>query len=158
MGQVLQLTNPNNWEQIYSQNHLAQVLGSNPLKYKPIPEIVFPFLLDRHILVISAESNVAPPSWRFAGFVDQRIRTGLTAGGAYDGYASQAKIYLTRNTLIQFPALTDDYALSVKIPYWIEQIQLIVWQYSGPVSDSTETALAALQVTSDQIKTKVDSL
>lgn len=158
MGQVLQLTNPNNWEQIYSQNHVAQVLGTNPPKYKPIPEIPFPLILDRHILVISAESNVAPPSWRFAGFADQRIRTGLTAGGAYDGHADQQKIYLTRNTLIQFPKLTDDYVLSIKVPYWIEQIQLIVWQYVGPVLDSTDNALSNLQATSDQIKAKIDTL
>lgn len=158
MGQVLQLTNPNNWNQIYSQNHVAEVLGTNPPKYKPIPEIQFPLILERHILVISASSNVTPPSWRFAGFVDQRIRTGLTAGGAYDGNAAQEKIYLTRNTLIQFPRLTDDYTMTIKIPYWIEQIQLIVWEYVGSISDSTDESLAALQVTANEIKGKVDAL
>lgn len=156
--ETFQLTNSNNWSQIYNENHTVQPLGTNPPKYKPIPEIIFPLILQSHILVFHASSNITPPSWRFAGFVDQRIRTGLTGGGTYDGNVDQHRIYLDRNTLLKFSKLTDDFALTIKIPYWIEQIQLIAWEYIGPVGDSTEAALAQLQATSDQIKVKVDSL
>lgn len=155
MGSIFELTNPNNWEQIYNQSFTAEIISPQPLKYRPIPEIAFPLVMQRHIIVCGANSSTAPPNWRFAGFVDQRLRFGLTVGGAYDGNAYQKKIWLKRNTLIIFPRLTPDYSFSIKIPYWIDQIELIFWQYIGIENDSTELALAAMSAKLDEINGKI---
>lgn len=155
MSPILDLTNPNNWQQLYNQSFTAAVKQPKPYQYFPIPEIQFPLLMEKHIIVCAASSLTAPPKWRFAGFVDQRLRFGLTTGGAYDGNAYQKKIWLNRNTLIIFPKLTPDYSFSIKIPYWIDHIQLIFWQYIGSENDSIEIALSNLSTKLDETNAKI---
>jgi len=159
MGQlVLQLSNSENWESIYNESHVAQRVATAPERYYPIPEVVLPFLLERHILAVSVFSNNAKPYWHYAGTMSQRISLGLVVGGGPDADSvSKRKIWLNQTQLIIFPKLTSTYSVAFKAPYWFEDFTLTVWQYIGPESDSTESLIRDLEADLIRIEAKLDT-
>ncbi|MGB3208242.1 MAG: hypothetical protein WBB28_24930 [Crinalium sp.] len=115
----LNLPDSNNWESIYTGSQVATHNPNIPNHiHTPIPELSIPILVDKFVLAILCTSNTAQPRWRFAGFLSQRINTGLTVGGNYDTDATVArKIYLDRIQLIVFPEVASNYALAFKCPF-----------------------------------------
>jgi hypothetical protein len=66
---VVELSNSDNWQSIYSTNITAVQVPMQDGKYliNPIPEIVVPVLLDKFILAVSVDTDVPSNStWRFA--------------------------------------------------------------------------------------------
>ncbi len=135
---VLDLSNPDNWVGFYQGSFQSQRSPGNATVI-PIPEIVIPCSLNNHILAVSTSSSTAKPNWRFAGFLNQRLELGLAAPiGNPDTDAAKHKAWLNRLTLVIFPRLTPTYFLSFETPKWIQDINLTIFQYVGPESDSTD--------------------
>ena len=134
---VLNLSSPDNWVGFYQGSFETQRSPGNTTVI-PIPEIIIPGSLSNHILAVSASSNTAKPHWRFAGFLNQRIELGLAAVGSPDTDAAKHKAWLDRLTLVIFPRLTPTYSLSFETPKWIQDIDLTIFKYVGPESDSTD--------------------
>ena len=155
---VLQLSNSNNWESVWQGTFSAQRSPGNTTML-PIPEIVVPILLDKHILAVSITSNTAKPTWYFGGFLNQRISLGLVVGGLPDSDAiEKRRIWLNRLTLIILPQLSSHYSLSFNVPKWFQDVQLNVWQYVGASSDSTEDLISEISVQLQRIEDKVNNL
>lgn len=146
---MLDLNNSALWNLIWSANVQAELVPSKP-RYLPIPPVEVPFLLDNHIIAVQLISSTAPPSWKFAAFLNQKIATGITVGGLNETQAHQEKIWLNRISLIILPKLTSTYSLSFNIPYWFYNMNLKVWIYTGeenvspPANDSLEDIREAL--------------
>ena len=127
---MLDLTNSALWDLIWSANVQAELVP-NKARYLPIPPVEVPFLLDSHIIAVLLTSSTAPPSWKFAAFLNQKIATGILVGGTNETQAYQEKIWLNRISLIILPKLTTTYSLNFNIPYWFYDMSLKLWVYSG---------------------------
>lgn len=147
---MLDLTNSALWNLIWSANLQAELVANKP-RYLPIPPVEVPFLLDSNIIAVLATSSTAPPSWKFAAFLNQKIATGITVGGFTDTQAHQEKIWLNRISLVILPKLTTTYSLNFNIPYWFYDMSLRLWVYSGeenislPANDFLEEIKDSLQ-------------
>lgn len=140
---VLQLSNAANWEDVYNESVTALSITST--RHAPISEIIVPVLFERHIIAVYATSNTAKATWHFAGFINQKIQLGLVPGGSPDVDSVQRrKIWLNRITLLFFPKITSTYAVSFNVPDWFKSVNLNIWEYRGPESDSTENLIREL--------------
>ncbi|MBG1240725.1 hypothetical protein [Nostoc sp. NZL] len=108
----------------------------------PIPEIAIPFLLDKFILAVSVETDVPADSiWRFAGYINQKISTGLVVGGSQDATTVKGQpLFLSQINLILFEKISTSYAVGIKVPRWFPRASVTVWEYTG-VDDTSEEIL-----------------
>lgn len=132
-----QFSNTNNWLSLWNGSFSAEAVPAKPLEqFYPIPPINVPLLIEEPIIAIHASSFSAQENWKYAGSIYQKIQTGITVGGSADSYLSSHKFYLNQITICPLLQLDSSFALEIKIPYWIRDINLKVWQYTGPVMDS----------------------
>ncbi|MBH8575454.1 hypothetical protein I8752_21065 [Nostocaceae cyanobacterium CENA369] len=123
----------------------------------PIPEIVVPFVLDKFILAVSVETDVPADSvWRFAGYINQKISTGLVIGGVHDATTVRGRpLLLDQINLIIFQKISTSYAVSIKVPRWFPRASVNVWEYTG-VDDTSEEILLSQEFAN--INFKLDQL
>lgn len=136
-----------NWEQIYVYQKIAEEVPNYPLveKYFPIPEWDSLLLIDSPVVAIHATSSTAGEHWKFAGQALQRIRTGLAVGGNPDTVYGVKKFWLNQTSLLWFDLPVGEYQLSFKVPYWIREIDITGWVYSGPITQTYDQILAEIQ-------------
>jgi hypothetical protein len=153
---VLQLGNSANWEQVYfSTVNAAQV---NPQSHTPIPLIVVPVQLESPILAVYVSCTPPKPTWYFAGWLNQKVFTGLTVGGVTDAENVQRrKIWLNKITLIRLDKLSDSYSITFSVPKWFQSISLQVWEYTGPI-DNPDYALEKIVIDLQRIEGKIDDI
>jgi hypothetical protein len=159
MTRTLQLGNAANWEQIYTHSQVAVQI--TPTVHAPIPEITVPLLIESHVLAVYLTTEIPEGrNWNFAGFLHQRFELGLTVGGMPEADdLSLRKLWLNRIKLIIFPKLTVGYSIAFNVPKWFKSVQLIVWEYTGTDSDSTEDLVEQIKnVDLPRIEAKVDSI
>jgi len=138
MPRELELGNSENWESIWSNTITAQQ-GTFPNSHLPIPNQEVPILLNRHVLACAVSSATAKPTWNFAGFLGQKLFSGLIVGGSPDTFAvNKYKLWLDRITLLTFDKLTPTYSVVFEIPKWFDQVTINLWQYIGADRDSTD--------------------
>ncbi|MBD2167125.1 hypothetical protein H6G04_22300 [Calothrix membranacea FACHB-236] len=156
---VLQLGNSANWQQLYSTSVNAVQLGGG-LAFAPILPITVPVLVESHIIALYVQSANSRETWAFGGFLTQKINLGLTVGGLPETDGVQKyKLYLDRITLLIFPKLTSTYSVEIEVPKWFRQISVILWQYTGPESDTTEDLINEIKnVDLPRIEAKIDAI
>ncbi|BAZ66268.1 hypothetical protein ACE1AT_13930 [Pelatocladus sp. BLCC-F211] len=127
----------------------------------PIPEIVVPVVLDKFILAVSVDTDVPTDSvWRFAGYINQKISTGIVIGGGQDATTVRGRpLFLDQINLIFFQKISTSYAVSVKVPKWFTRAQVTIWEYIG-VDDTSEEILltqefANINFKLDQIQNQI---
>ncbi len=156
---VVELSNSDNWESIYSTNINAVQVPMQNGKYlsSPIPEIVVPFLLDNFILAVSVDTDVPTDSvWRFAGYINQKISAGLVVGGGQDATTVRGRpLFLDQINLILFNKISTSYGVSIKVPKWFTRASVTVWEYTG-VDDTSEEILLGQEFAN--INFKLDQL
>lgn len=156
---VVQLNNSDNWESLYSTDITAVQVPLQNGRYllNPIPEIVVPITLNKFILAVNVETEVPEGSiWNFAGYITQKISTGLVVGGSQDATLVRGKsLSLDRINLILFDKISTSYSASIKVPRWFPRAIVTVWQYIG-IDDSSEEILATEEFAN--INFKLDQL
>lgn len=156
---VVELSDSNNWQSIYSTNVNAVQVPMQDGKYltDPIPEIVVPVLLDKFILAVSVDTDVPSGSiWRFAGYLNQKISTGLVIGGGQDATIIKGQpLFLDQINLVLFQKISTNYAVSIKVPRWFPRASITVWEYTG-VDDTSEEILLGQEFAN--INFKLDQL
>lgn len=154
---IVDLNNPNHWEMVYNQTTHAGRLSS--IEYFPIQPFDLPVLCTSPILYISAENIDAKPWWYLGCRLQQRISTALSPGDVVGRYA---RVPVNRPALFRFPMYAAQYSLRAEIPPWFEQMKIAIWQYSGPIGDSTEQLIQdnadLIRIDLIRIETKVDNL
>jgi hypothetical protein len=149
---ILELQNSSKWQQLWDYSTTAAPAPDYPGYTLEIPTIVLPFQLEGNIIAISAKSSTAKPSWKFGGRVAKKIQTGITIGGIPDVTVSDArKLYLNQINLFRFTPLTATYALEIIPAYYLTQISLEVWVYTGVDSDTVTNQLNRIEFAIDEI-------
>jgi hypothetical protein len=149
---ILELQNSSNWNRLWDYSTTAAPVPNKPGYTLEIPPIVVPFQLEGNIIAISAKSTTARPSWRLAGRVAKKIQTGITIGGVPDVTVSDGrKLYLNQINLLRFTPLTATYALEITPVYYLNDISLSLWVYTGVDSDTVTNQLNRIEFAVDEI-------
>lgn len=158
MGEpVLQIDNAAHWQQVYSEQK-TRASGQNG--EIPIPDFDIPILLTSHVLAVGTSSEYARSHW----WLGCRVQQVLSATGTGFGYlpAAIVNIPVNRVTLVILPRYAAQFRLRVSVPYWHRELRVTVYEYVGPISDSTEDLVVertdVVRVDLARIEAKVDDL
>lgn len=152
------LISPGSWVQVYSEQRTAQSVSDN--EFYPIPPYFVSILLHSPLLVVGTTSNDARSTWRLGGYLQQYIDAPDT--DFIEIPTSKKFVPLNGFTLVRYPMWTTAYKLRFQVPSWIREIRLLVYEYQGTLTDSTEDLIRAttdlIRVDLTRIETKVDAL
>lgn len=154
---VLQLGSAANWSDVYFVTVSASQINAE--RYAPIPKINVPIQLESPILAVYISCTPPKPTWYFGGWLNQKIFTGLTVGGVTDAENVQRrKIWLNKISLIRLEQLSTSYSITFDVPKWFQSVSIQVWEYIGPIADSTEALISELKQDVLRIEAKVDDI
>lgn len=120
---------------------------ANPnIYWKPIDRQFCPIVISGPVLLISCENKNAKPHWRFGGFLNIFVSTGVVIGD-YQTFVSGRKIYLNELQLIQLPQISEDFAIAVDVPYWHNHFKITAWDYRGIITTEELTEIARVRGT-----------
>lgn len=134
-----------NWQLILTDRRIVEktppVVPKAEYSYTPIPPIYA--APNSPILLIGVRSDMALSHWFLGARVSQYlyIEPNLSSGFSTSGVqASDIKsIGLNRLVLVEFKKYNIfPYVLKIEIPYWLEDIHLVVWEYIGIYQDEDE--------------------
>lgn len=146
MAITYEFANGANWQQVWSGNFTASGVPGYSDRHYRIPEIVVPILLEQFVLAVYCTSSTNPGWWHSGGLMNVKFPTGILTGGVGETHPSERyRIWLDQITSFEIPKMAANYELSFNAPYWLDQLSISVYEYTGPVHDSTETQLNALQ-------------
>jgi hypothetical protein len=142
MSPKLQLYPDANWEQIYSGSWKSVILDDK--YHRPIPAQEIPVLPEGGILACYCDSETAKDHWTYGGAFQQvyQVPT-FSRGKLYAGRGG--RVWLDQTTLVELPDRGSSYQLKFIPPKHLEDVSIILWQYTGPVTDSIEIALQRLR-------------
>jgi hypothetical protein len=137
--------NSANWEAVWSEDFTAPAPpgGVSALeRYYPIEEITIPQQLETSLIAFYASSSTAEAGWRYAASVRQKFITPLLGGGTPNAIGSNKRIWLNQWTLLHYSvSFGTTYSLIVKVPFWMRQISLQLYAYTGPVNHMVQPTL-----------------
>ncbi len=135
-------TNGNNWELFWEEQRIAQEVPQTLNRFYPIGTVV-PFnTFQKPIIKVHARNPDARPSWRLAGNYLVKIFAGsIVSGGIPETVIKSGKFYLDQAQIILIPPYSPNFSIEFKIPYWHRRIQLTMWEYTGPNSNTIERKL-----------------
>jgi hypothetical protein len=128
---ILELSNGSNWLLKADTVLYADWLdGSrNYFGHRPYPVAT---TFENSIAAFWVESENAKPYWTNGGYVRQTISTPLVSGSSFDSVIQKRYKILHKTVTIQFfPAYITEYGLIIDIPYYMNSVQLSVWEYVG---------------------------
>ena len=148
---ILDLSNQSYWNQVYEEFKEAKEITPGGAYYA-IPAFEIPFLFSSNVIIVRPLSVKAKSTWRFAGVLAQKFQvgTGGTASTLPTVDADTLSLRLNRNKLVIFNNFKSDYELVFEPFYWMRDIRLTVWEYTGP----EETLRNAIE----RIEFKVDNI
>ena len=108
-------------------------------RFYPIVDIEVPVLLTSRVVAVYAISETMLPHWKSAGFLNHKIKTGITVGGNNDArFNGSHHVLLRQINVLTIPTTSyqGEYALTFSVRPWHEDIYLQFWEYTGVVEDS----------------------
>lgn len=159
MSVELDLSNAANWEQFHYSSR--QVSFVNSYLFTPLAEIDVSggTLLETSILASFASSSNARSTWRVGGWLHQKIRIGVAVGGGLDAVSqNNSRVLLNRVKLHFWRRDIKNYGLSFAAPNWIQQLNLTLWRYTGPIIDLTQESIDLVKIDILRTEAKVDAL
>lgn len=119
------------WELVWTLSQTAAPMNELDTGYEPYGDLICPILLDSDLIAVRVTNPQGKASWQSAGYVFQKLRSGLSTGGANDSLT--AKIWCRLNTvnLIRLPWKISGWELSFRPNYWHQEINLDAWEYTG---------------------------
>ncbi len=147
---ILDLQNRANWQPFWSGERDSVFLADG--SRVPLAPIEVPVLFDNHIIAILVDSRTAKRSWRIAGNVSRKIQTGIIFNDAPDtSIADNRVLKLFEMNLFRFEQLTSTYSLEIAPKWWIKDIQIDIFIYTGIDSDTLTEQLNRIESDLDAI-------
>jgi hypothetical protein len=141
------------WQVHWQGNFTVATNGS---VYVPLPAIDIPIDFEKPLVAISTSSFNALPKWVTAGWISQKINTGLTISGTADAIYTSQRVLLNKLNLFKFPMeLASSYTLNFAFPRWLKDISIATWEYQGDISDYDPNNIPA---TLRRMEDKIDDL
>lgn len=147
---ILQLQNSSNWQAFWSGSSASATLPNG--SRVPMPPIEVPLLFENHTIAIVATSPTAKPTWKIAGNVGRKIQAGIFSQGTPDTAIADSRVLrLNRPNLIRFEQVTPTYALEIIPKWWLKDIDIAVFVYTGIDSDTVTEQLNRLERAIDEV-------
>ena len=124
--------NSDNWILFYSETRSRPETFPLPAKnWKFSPGLQS----EADLLAVFCSTPSGADEWLFGGFLNISFPTGLSEGGVTDARSNQIrKLRLKEIRLFPVQKFSSSYALEFSIPYWLPDILIKVWEYSGSVT------------------------
>jgi hypothetical protein len=148
-----------NWTEAYStQRFEIQFPGRLPPR-KQIPSFVVPVLVDSPILAIWTDSDGKRPNWNLGGFVRWGIQS-ASIGPELRSLNSQSQsLQLGESTLLDLRETgVQSFQLRIFPQRYLPDLRLKVFEYIGPIGDSTEDLINIARADLTRIEAKIDGL
>ncbi len=134
-GIELDLGNAQNWEDVYSGKFEAERVSDD--RFIPFGKIDIPILLDRPVFAVYIESPPAPANWRGAGWLNQKVRVGLTVGGSQEGNRNTGRFMLLDEVMVvEWPPITESFQVVFSPRRRLQEVNIRIWKYTGPITQS----------------------
>ena len=146
-----------NWNLAYTSTLIAEEVPNKNLRYYyPIPDFQIPVLFTSSIVGILATSTDDPGTWRKAGYARQ-ISSTLDPNVVPNIEIISTRLNLKKTTICFFKKTEDNYSIEVgNIPYWLRNLSLKIWEYTGAIADDDITASLIAEIKT--IEDKIDLL
>jgi hypothetical protein len=127
---ALEFANPNRWQLLKSGLIKAEPHPSYPWKMLSIESVaVVPFLIESPAVAILVTTSKQKPTWKRAGYLQQRVATGIMVGGGQDAdFGDNFRVLLDRLTVVEFPVVSS-YEVRFTPVSWLVDISFSCWQY-----------------------------
>lgn len=147
------------WAEKYStQRFEIQLPGRNPPR-KSIPPFTVPFLIERPIIAIWTDSDGKRPNWNLGGFVRWSIQSAALGPELRSLNGPSLSLQLGQSTLIDMrEAGAETFQLKITPQRYLPDLRLKVYEYIGPIADSTEELIDVARVDLARIEGKIDAL
>lgn len=140
MSLLVQFNVAANWVLLFSSTYTATPVGLG--RYVPIGFAILPVLSDERILAARVTSSDAQPHWRTGGWLTPILD--LSATPVKDARWGQMCVPLRTPGILILPEFVQSYRLRFDAPKWLKHVHLEIWQYIGPIDDSTEKLIRDL--------------
>lgn len=138
---LVQFNNPNNWIEFYGNRFTAQPVGGGT-RYLPIPSQTLSIVSDSPIIAAKTQSDSALVNWQTGGWLTPLYD--LSSTNLLEVRANRYSIPLKFTRLIVVPDFALTFQLRFDAPKWLKDVRLDIWQYIGPIDDSTEKLIRQL--------------
>ena len=135
-------TNGNNWVQFWNGQEIAQDVPNELNRFYSIGVMKPPTTFDKTIIKVYSANLDAKPTWRLAGRYFIKIFAGsVVSGGIPETVIKVGKFYLDQAEIIFVPPYSPDFSIEFVIPYWHRRMEITMWQYTGPNTNTIERKL-----------------
>ncbi|MDJ0581756.1 hypothetical protein [Crocosphaera sp.] len=94
------------------------------------------------IIKVHAKNPDAPSHWRLAGKYFIKMFAGsVVSGGVPETVIKWGKFYLNEARIIEIPPWSADFSIEFQIPYWHRKMQITMWEYIGPNTNTIHRKL-----------------
>lgn len=158
MSRLIDLDAASLWEQRYVTHRFGAVRPTGR-GFVPIPSFEVPLLLQSPIVAVRATSDDAGEGWKLACWCDRVIGTSSPNTALTNLTAERNPIGMGKTTVLDFtqnPA--DTYKLLLEPPYWMPDIRIEVWEFTGTIEETVENSLDVARVDLVRIEAKIDAL
>lgn len=147
-----------NWDLVYSEGKSVQYI--NAFNWVPIEAWEVSLLFSNYILAMRTVSLTAKATWRYAGRLYQRLQIGSGGAGSTLPIVdfSVRSLRLNATTLVDLSRYTPEYRLVFSPPYWLQDITLEIYEYTGVDSDNVTELLLQQQSDLERMEQKIDAL
>ncbi|MEH1883997.1 hypothetical protein [Nostoc sp.] len=156
---ALELSNPNNWNQVYDEARVATQKEGAIYSYIPIPVFEVPFLFTSHVLVVRCLCTIPTgKNWRWAGNLRYQFSAPVAGINSPTITATEISLRLNRTKLIKFPKIANNYQVSIGDAYWLTNLRITIWEYLPALENYTDNLILELGDDLTRIEGKIDAL
>lgn len=151
MGRILQLGIEQNWNLKYSGSFPAVSYlndsEGNPI-YQSLAEINILESFEKSIIAVSIETDIPTGKiWNHSGYLRRNLFTGI--GSSFVGGSKE--LFLGKFNLIFFEDLSIDYFLSIKLPTWFINANILIYEYTGIDTRTLDDSIVRIEQKIDDI-------
>ncbi|HAX78978.1 MAG TPA: hypothetical protein DCY88_24940 [Cyanobacteria bacterium UBA11372] len=141
---ILQLGRADLWEEVHNTVYRSSgFVGRRPI---PIPHAFVPLTFTNFVSAVWCSSPFAEDrKWQRGCKVSQVTPIGASIAGRNGAITETRIISQGIPTLLAFSQYTNEYSLRLDFYPWYQEIQVMVYQYNGVVSDTTTESLRNIQ-------------
>lgn len=119
------------WNLVYQTQ--LKTTSTTILRNTPIGVADLPVILHSPLIAIYTSSDTAKETWRSAGYMNQKVLTGITVSNTNDAdYGDSHRLLLRQVKVFLLPWL-NTYSLRFTAHKWLRDVSLKLWEYTGEI-------------------------
>ncbi|MGK7942348.1 MAG: hypothetical protein AB4062_19750 [Crocosphaera sp.] len=147
---MLKLGNTKSWQLIYQNSYRKNTtkvrnIQNQEVAFDSIPDIIIPIKFSSQIIAIWGKTHEGKQTWNLAGYLQQALRTGVSASLNDDSIISSQRFWLNQISILKFPLDVEDFSIFIKPVVWLPDLSIMLWVFNGDTRTITEKKLDSLE-------------